>query len=99
MDKLRLLEGRDGQKLRLLDIVAADWDRVAIQIGFDHSKIRILERNLAHDVSQACWTIFNEWLCVHDESLLPPTWNSLRDVLLLCDYESVADQMWALLDV
>ena len=91
MEELEVLQGK-GQELRILDTVAADWDHIAIQIGFAPSEIRILERDHANDSRRACWRVFSEWLC-RDQDLLLPTWNSLYDVLVQVDYDYVAHQM------
>ena len=92
LEELELLQGREGQELRILDTVAADWDQVAIQIGFKPSQVRILERDHANDSRRACWKVFSEWL-YRGQDLLPPTWNSLYDVLVNVDYEYAAHQM------
>ncbi len=98
MDKLKLLQGRNGQELKLVDMLAADWEQVAIQIGFQPYEVGILQRNHANDSRGACWKLFNEWISQNGD-LLPPTWSSLYDVLLHVEYESAADQMKAILSV
>ena len=92
MQELQLLQGSDGQRLQILERVAAEWEMLAIQIGFEPSKISILQRDYAENAYGACCRVFSEWLTQDS-----PTWISLYDVLLHTNYENVADQMKALL--
>ena len=107
MEELELLHrGGNHQELRIIDLVAAEWEQVAIQIGFQPYEIQRLERDYSNDTRRACWKVFNEWLCRgqdlvcqgqalygRDQDLHPPTWSSLYDVLVKLNYNYAAHQI------
>ena len=68
----------------LLDIVvprvAADWDKVAEQLDFNNSTIRIVQRRCGNDPEECCHQILREWVTT-DKGAGPKNWATLLAAL------------------
>ena len=60
--------------------MAADWQNVAIALGFDQARIKTIETNYPARAEDACREIFVRWLN-GEHDLAKPTWNTLINAL------------------
>ncbi|XP_065912071.1 uncharacterized protein [Dysidea avara] len=79
----RILTQRPTAK-HLLDVVvrrvAADWDKVADQLEFDISTIRIIQRKYRDDPEECCHQLLKEWVTT-DKGVGPKNWATLLAAL------------------
>ena len=69
--------------------MAADWQNVAIALGFDQARIKIIEKDYPTRAVDACREIFVRWLN-GEHDLAKPTWNALINALQDAGLASVA---------
>lgn len=71
LDLLKLNEGR--KQLRIVERVAANWEKLAVSLGFNSNRIGIIGRQVHYDPEEACFKMFDKWLNgAHD--IKPPKW-------------------------
>ena len=92
MRDLQLLERADGRKIRVIERVAPNWQDLAIALGFDHYRIRIIDEDCRGRVEEACRTMFMRWL---DEELC--TWDMLIKCLRRAALVDVANSLRTIL--
>ena len=89
--ELQLLEfdkGRDS--VRIMEKVIPKWKQVAIALGFNGSKIKMIEMGALRQPEDACLSMFSDWLDGgHD--LQPPTWDILIQSLRAANLPEIAD--------
>ena len=70
---------RNGKKVKLIDAVAAHWDKVALRLHFEgYDRDRIARDHHQQSVSAAT-TVFTEWL--NGKGRQPPSWAVLIKAL------------------
>ena len=90
MHELQLLKLPNGTELRIMEKVAPEWDEVAVALGFDGARIRIMRTGTHHQPRKACLEMFTEWLNgSHD--LRPPTWDALIQSLRAANLDNIAE--------
>ena len=68
------MEFNGGRKtLRIVTRVAANWERLAIGLGFDRDRISIIGRQVHFDPVEACFKMFDRWM-TGEHGLKPPKW-------------------------
>ena len=103
LNELLLIKFSDGNTLRIIEIVAPIWQKIALTLGFDEARIKRIEIGCHYQPEDACRDMFGLWLeCVSD--LKPATWSnlvqSLKDVnlseiavklsnLVCCEYPAI----------
>ena len=80
LQDLDLLKLRDGSEMRLIEIIAAKWEKLAIRFGFDESRISNIKRGAFFQPEDACLKMFMRWLN-GEHDLKPPTWYNLIQCL------------------
>jgi len=69
---------------QLLDVVvprvAADWDKVAHQLEFDDSSIRIIQRRYRDDPEECCHQLLKDWVTTN-KGVGPKNWTTLLAAL------------------
>lgn len=66
--------------MRLIECVAAKWEKLAIRFGFEGAGISNIKREAFFKPEDACLIMFTRWLDgAHD--LKPPTWYNLIQCL------------------
>ena len=89
LDELQFLEGRDGHKIRVTERVAPDWRFLATALGFDESRIKIIEEDYGRSVEKSCQEMFIRWLN-GEHDLKPSTWGTLIQCLTQAGHDDVA---------
>jgi hypothetical protein len=73
---LDILKSRDGRKIRIIESVASKWEKLAVSLGFEVTRISNIKSGAFFHVEDACFNMFIRWLNgAHD--LIPPTWCNL----------------------
>ena len=72
-----------------METVAPNWRDLAIALGFDQSRIKIIEKDYSHSVEDACHEMFTRWLD-GEHGLQPPTWDALIHGLLRAGLRDLA---------
>ena len=97
LHELQLLEGVDGRKVRVIERVAPDWKDTAIALGFDQSRIMIIEEDCRGRVERACQETFMRWLDGEHDLAQPCTWDTLIKCLRRAANIDVANSLRTLL--
>ena len=88
LHELQFLEDSDGHKIRIIEKVAPKWKFLAAALGFEGSKIEIIEKNYGKDIEEACLNMFMRWL-KGEHDLKPPTWGTLIQCLTQAGLDDV----------
>ena len=70
----------NGKVLRVIEEIAFEWDKVAIQLNFTPAQIKNLQSNAAgksNPIEAACCSMFEEWLGREPEA----TWTHLTTAI------------------
>ena len=59
--------------MRIVEQVAANWEKLAVSLGFDSSRISIIGRQVHYEPVEACFKMFEKWLN-GEHDLKPPKW-------------------------
>ena len=86
LHQLDLLEG-NGKTVRVIDMVASKWEKVALRLHFSGHDISRIERDHNKSV-RACQTMFTEWL--EGKGRKPVTWDTLIKALGEAELSQVA---------
>ena len=99
LHELQLLEGVDGRKIQVIERVAPDWKDLAIALGFDQSRIMIIEEDCRGRVERArpSQEMFMRWLDGEHDLVQPCTWDTLIKCLRRAAFGDVADSLSAIL--
>ena len=97
LHELQLLEGVDGRKVRIIERVAPDWKDLAIALGFDQSRIMIIEEDCRGRVERASQEMFMRWLDGEHDLVQPCTWDTLIKCLRRAAFGDVANSLRAIL--
>lgn len=80
LQDLDLLKSRNGSEMRLMESVAANWEKLAIRFGFEETRICNIRRGAFFQLEGACFNMFIRWLN-GEHDLKPPTWYNLIQCL------------------
>ena len=97
LHELQLLEGVNGRKIRVIERVAPDWKDLAIALGFDQSRIMIIEEDCRGRVERACQEMFMRWLDGEHDLAQPCTWDTLIKCLRRAGCMDVASSLRTIL--
>jgi hypothetical protein len=86
-----LLEGVNGRKVRVIERVAPDWKDLAIALGFDQSRIKIVEKDYRGSMEEACQEMFMRWLDGEHDLVQPCSWDTLIKCLRCAAFIDVAN--------
>ena len=95
--ELQLLEGVDGRKVRVIETVAPYWTKLAVELGFDQSRIMILEKDYRDSTEEACRAMFMRWLDGGHDLAQPCTWDTLIKCLGRAGFNDVASSLRTIL--
>ena len=73
-----------------METVAPEWEEVAVALGFDGTRIKVIRTGTHYQPRKACLEMFTEWLDGgHD--LQPPTWDILITSLRAANLMGIAN--------
>ena len=84
------MEG-NGKVVKVIDTVAAKWEKVAIRLHFDHNVIDRIKRDGHYQSDPCCCKMFGEWLGGNGRQ--PVNWQTLITVLSEADYTELAREL------
>ena len=90
LHQLHLLE-RHGKTVKVINMVAAVWDSVALRLHFDSNDIARIKRDHPQQCIQAAITVFSEW--IKGNGRQPSSWHTLIEVLKETRLQSVASDL------
>ena len=76
---LDMLSTHKDETIRIIETVAAEWKDLAKTLGFNDSRIKIIDKD-CRESEEACREMFTRWLR-REHDLQPPTWHSLIQCL------------------
>ena len=79
-------------KIKVMEEVAAHWDRLAIHLDFPQCVIDIIKTDYPNQTEKACHQMFQQWLERAD-----PTWRALLKALEDMDMNTLASDLRKLL--
>ena len=77
--------------------MAPDWKDLAIALGFDQSRIMIIEEDYRGRVERACQEMFMRWLDGEHDLAQPCTWDTLIKCLRRAGFSNVANGLRTIL--
>ena len=80
-----------GRPVRVVQMVSANWEELALALHFDGEVIWAVERNQHFQVEAACRTILQRWL--DGEGLQPVTWETLVEALVDTEHGALAGDL------
>ena len=90
LHQLHLLE-RHSKTVKVIDVVAAVWDSVALRLHFESYDISRIERDHPQQCIQASITVFTEW--IKGKGRQPSSWHTLIEALKETRLQSVASDL------
>ena len=76
LNELLLIKFSDGNTLRIIEVVAPIWQRIALSLGFDEARIKSIEKGCLYQPEDATIEMFGLWL-EDNRDLKPATWSTL----------------------
>ena len=83
--------------VKVIESVAARWEKVAIRLKFEHQVIDRIKRDNNYQCVPSCQTMFAEWLDGNGRQ--PVTWQTLITALQEADFSVLASDLQILLVV
>ena len=68
-----------GNRLKVIQSVAADWKLLGLALEFDYAMLMVIERSNLHLVEDSCLDLLHRWLS--GEACQPITWERLIEAL------------------
>ena len=95
LQELQVLGSESGaKKIRVIDTVAAQWEELAIALGFEAAVINYIRRDHVHDAKGACCHVLTKWLAEKEENLRSPvTWTTLIECLTDAGFAGLAEDL------
>ena len=84
------MEG-NGKVVKVIETVAAKWEKVAIRLYFDHNVIDRIKRDGHYQSDPCCHKMFGEWL--GGKGRQPVNWQTLITVLSEADYAELSHKL------
>lgn len=88
------MEG-NGKVVKVIESVAARWERVAIRLEFNHHIVERIKRDSHHQSIPSCQTMFTEWLDGNGRQ--PVNWQTLITALQEADFSELANDLQVVL--
>ena len=91
--KLLILKTPEGKKIKIISIVAPQWQVLGDQLDFDEygGKLDLIRASNPADLEACCREMFQHWL--KGNGVRPCSWRKLIELLEDCDFEVLADQV------
>ena len=76
-----------------MEIIAHDWQSVAMALGFDGLQIKNLEKDYRNRCEDASHEMFAKWLNKEHDLCRPLTWVTLIDCLEQAEMKNLAEKI------
>ena len=87
---------QNGKELRIMDTVAAKWDKIALALHFDFPIIDAVRESTRFQADKACHSILQKWL--EGKGRRPVTWETFVEGLFDAEYNVLAVDIKAALE-
>ena len=81
------------QTLNIINQVASQWWNIGILLGFTMPELETLQQKAMNDSIQSCRHVFSQWIDKGGHPKYPLTWNSLHELLVDIQKDSLAKQL------
>ena len=83
LKELQLLKGPDGRKVRIIDEMAPEWEKLADTLGFEATEISCIKKDHRQEPVTSCCLMLDTWLQESPNNQLrePVTWETLIQCL------------------
>ena len=80
--------------LRLIEVLAPDWEEAANLLGMNQHRVRIIKKDHSHSAEECCRTLLDHWLYdVHGAYSYERSWKGMCDLLNDIKQGKVAKQL------
>ena len=94
LQKLQLLKGHNGRRLKVIEEVAPRWEELASALQFDHLVILQVKADYLHREVAACRHIFTMWLEEERDHLRSPvTWETFIQCLTDAEFSHISVEL------
>lgn len=89
--QLQILKVAGGRELKIVESVAAHWNKIGIAMNFDKvgEIVNAIKKNNPGDVTECCEETFRKWL-QGKGTRQPATWSMLITILRECSLNALA---------
>lgn len=88
----------NGKKLKVIESAAPKWEKLAIHLNFDSSRICSIGWNSQFKMKDACMSVLAEWLGGVRGSRQPTTWATLVKALKEVDLDDLSKELKSILN-
>ena len=89
------MEAADGRQLKVMQNVGVDWKLLGLNLQFDHSVLKAIEKNTHFITEDSCLELLGRWL--NGEACQPITWARLIQALKDIEHSTIAIHLEKLL--
>ena len=93
--QLQHIQGQGGVVVKIIEKVAAHWERLALALHFEGHVLEIVRRDHVSDSMAQCRAILYRWL--NGEARSPVSWNTLVTSLKEIEFTLLAEGLEAVL--
>ena len=94
LHELDLIEDK-CQKVKLIEQLAAKWEKLATRLHFEHHHIQKIKHDNPHSSEDCCRTVFMEWL--DGRGRQPISWKVIIVAVSEAGFSSVAEDLTSIL--
>ena len=87
------LKGKKGRTVKVIEGVAAEWERLAYTLQFSPAVVRAVRRDTNQDCAAACEEVLYRWVSGTEGTLQPVNWVILIECLRDCDFTMLAKDL------
>ena len=84
------LEGKEGTTVKVIEGMAAEWERLAYTLQFSPAVVRTVRRDTTQDCTAACVEVLYRWVSGAEGTRQPVSWATLIECLRDCDFVMLA---------
>ena len=91
--QLSILQMPDGQKIKIIQTVSANWRKVGQLLDFDSTgqQLQVIDSRERGDPEKCCLAMFRYWL--EGNGKQPVSWNTLIEILEDGDFRNLAHEV------
>ena len=91
--QLMKLKGKEGGTVKVIEGVAAEWERLAYTLQFSPAVVRTVRRDTTQDCTAACEEVLYRWVSGTEGTRQPVSWATLIKCLMDCDFSELANDL------
>jgi len=87
------LKGKEGRTVKVVEGVAAKWERLAYALQFSSAVVRTVRRNTTQDCAAACEEVLYQWVNGAEGTQQPVSWATIIKCLRACGFRELASDL------